>query len=67
MAYNSLNTHNFIICKYEINTPQYDQSLLEEIIKFDLDLDFKVIEVKLEVKASNCHISANIYISIKNL
>ena len=66
MAYNSLNTHNFI-CKYEINTPQYDQSLLEEIIKFDLDLNFKVIEVKLEVKASNYHISANIFMDIKNL
>ena len=41
-----VSTHN--------NHPQYDKVLQESIVKYDLDLIYKVKEVKLEVKFHHC-------------
>ena len=41
---------HILITQYETNPPQYDQAVLEKILKFDLDLFSKVTEVILEVK-----------------
>ena len=42
--------NDIFIYQCETNPPQYEQALKKNIVSFDLDLFFKVTEVKLEVK-----------------
>jgi len=54
-----VSTHN--------NHPQYDKVLQESIVKYDLYLIYKVIEVKFEVKLANLRSNWLIFNKIVNI